>query len=68
MYRVFGMFGMAALFLLISPNLRLTVTGGFESGVNSMEVNAPYSYIGAGVAVLITGAIVLIRGSRPRTR
>jgi len=63
-----GMFGMAALFLWISPNLRLTVTGGLEYGVNSMQAYAPYSYIGAGIAVLIIGGIVLFRGAQPRTR
>jgi hypothetical protein len=62
------MFGMAALFLWISPSLRLTVSGGLEYGVTSMEMYAPYSYIGAGVAALIIAGIVVYRGAQPRTR
>jgi hypothetical protein len=47
------MFGLGAVFLLISPQLRLSVYADLESGINGMEAYSPYSYIGAGVAVLI---------------
>jgi hypothetical protein len=66
MFRALGMLGMGAAFLSISPKLRMTVYGGIEAGVTSMEVNAPYSYIGAGVAILIIGGIVLCQGSQAR--
>jgi hypothetical protein len=60
------MFGLGAVFLLISPQLRLSVYAGLESGINGMEAYSPYSYIGAGVAVLIAGGITLYRGAQAR--
>jgi hypothetical protein len=66
MLRAVGMFGLGGIFLAISPKFRMSVYGGLESGVNSMEANAPYSYVGAGVAVLIIAGITLYRGAQAR--
>ena len=66
MVRAFGMFGLGGIFLLISPKFRMTVYGGLESGVNSLDANAPYSYAGIGVAVLIIAGIALYRGAQAR--
>src|SRR2546423_13095354 len=53
MVRALGIMGMGIAFLVISPAFRGTVYGGLESGVKGMESYAPYSYVAAGVAVLI---------------
>ena len=48
------------------PAFRLTVYGGLESGVKGMDSYAPYSWVGAGVAVLIAAGITLYRGAQAR--
>src|SRR5437588_12945449 len=66
MVRALGILGMAAAFLVISPAFLLTVYGGLESGVKGMDSYAPYSWVGAGVAVLIAAGITLYRGAQAR--
>jgi hypothetical protein len=56
---------MTTLFLLISPKLRLQLSTVLESGVNGMDANAPWSYIGAAVAVLSLFLFSLYRGAQP---
>jgi hypothetical protein len=58
-----GSFG--GLFLMISPKLRLQVLGCLDSGVQSMDASAPYSYIGAGLLVVLVFLISLSRGTQP---
>jgi hypothetical protein len=66
MLRGFSMCGLGGTFLVISPNLRHTVLSGIDSGVNSMAMYAPYSYIGAVAAGMIVVMIALSRGAQPR--
>jgi hypothetical protein len=66
MLRYVAIFGMGALFLLISPHLRTEMSTGFGNGVKTMDANAPYSYIGLGVLILVFFLFSLTRGVRPR--
>jgi len=58
-----GSFG--ALFLMISPKLRMQVMGCLDSGVQSMDASAPYSYIGAALLVVVVFLVSLSRGAQP---
>jgi hypothetical protein len=53
MLRIFSLFGMAALFLLISPSLRASVLFGLGQATFELAKYSPYSYI---VLALILGA------------
>lgn len=55
----------AFIFLIISPKLRNQLVGAMESGVQGMEANAPYSYIGAAVLIIVLFLYSLARGSQP---
>lgn len=64
--RVLSMFGLALIFLLISPPLRLRISEGFTLCASQMELYAPYSYAGL-VAVIIVGFIIsLNHGTQPQ--
>jgi hypothetical protein len=65
MLRFVSLSAMSGLFLLISPKLRLEVASALESGINGMDANAPWSYIGAGVLILTFFLISLYRGAQP---
>jgi hypothetical protein len=65
MVRFISLFAMTGLFLLISPKLRLQVSTTLESGVNGMDANAPWSYIAAGVLILMLFLFSLYRGAQP---
>ena len=56
---------MGGLFLVISPKLRSTVSSVMDSGVNGMTANAPYSYIGAGLLVVVLFVFSVNRGAQP---
>jgi hypothetical protein len=64
MLRSFGIFGMAAVFLLISPALRETVMKGFSNVVILAIQHSPYSYILLGLAFF--GGAMLTFGRTPR--
>ena len=64
MLRLLSACGMGSMFLMISPNLRTDVMGKFAKGVHTMDANAPYSYIGGGVLVLVVFCISLYRGAQ----
>ena len=66
MTRVLGTFGLAILFLVISPNLRETLMEGIEGLEQWMAVNSPMSYVGMGVAILLLMMFGLHRASQPR--
>ena len=48
MLRFLGVCGMGSMFLAISPPLRTNVMDKFAFGVRTMDMNAPYPYIGGG--------------------
>jgi hypothetical protein len=61
-----GMFGLGILFLLISPSLRMSVIGVYDSFGNFLTANSPLSYVGLG-AVILAGLMVMIyRAAQPR--
>jgi hypothetical protein len=66
MLRVISWFGFGGIFLAISPNLRQTVYGALDSGVTGMETYAPFSYVGAGLMLLLLMGVSLYRGAQPR--
>jgi hypothetical protein len=66
MVRILSLFGLAALFLLISPALRGHVTGGIGAFVDVLQNNSPYSYIIAGIGLFAVFTISLNRGAAPR--
>jgi len=65
MLRIFSWGSFGGLFLLISPKLRLQVLGCLDSGVQGMDANAPYSYIGAALLVIVVFLFSLSRGAQP---
>jgi hypothetical protein len=65
MLRAFSLFGMAGLFLLISPKLRGNITDGIGSATHQFELYAPYSYVGGVLLVLLVLVISLYRGAQP---
>ena len=66
MVRAISFFSMGGLFLVISPNLRATVAGLIESFEHQLELYSPLSYVGCGVAVLLTVVISFYRGAQAR--
>ena len=66
MTRAVSLFGLAAVFLAVSPPLRKQVLGVIGCGVSGMELYAPFSYIAGGLLVLVTMVISFNRGSRAR--
>jgi hypothetical protein len=66
MLRVFALFGMASGFLVISPSLRGTVAGGLVQAAAGMDKYSPYSYAGAGLALLGVLMLAFLKGSAAR--
>jgi hypothetical protein len=64
--RVLSMFGLALIFLLISPTLRLRILDGLAICATQVELYTPYSYIGIVVAIVMVFAISLKRGTQPQ--
>jgi hypothetical protein len=64
--RAVGTFGLATLFLLISPALRGSVVDLYHSVEQAVLANSPWSYVAIGVAVLISLMFMLYRASQPR--
>jgi len=59
------MFGMAALFLLISADLRATVLTGLGRATFELAKYSPYSYIVVALA-LGAGAVMSLAPSKPQ--
>ena len=57
----------AGLFLIISPKLRSQLGETLDAGVQHMDANAPYSYVGLGLLVILAFLVSLSRGSQPTT-
>ena len=66
MLRFLSACGLGSLFLAISPPLRTNMMEKFAAGVHTMDANAPYSYIGAGVLILVIFLTSLSRGTQVR--
>jgi hypothetical protein len=61
MLRALGLFGLAGLFLTISPQLRYQLGDGVARGVAFLDAHSPYSYIATGLAFL--GVVALMARS-----
>ena len=66
MVRALALFGLGALFLLISPVLRGHVMAGLVGFVGLMVKFSPYSYVLGLLVVFLAFVISLDRGTRPR--
>jgi hypothetical protein len=66
MSRALSLFGLAALFLIISAPLRNDVLGVINKGVSAMQLYAPISYVLGVILVLASMVIAFNRGSRAR--
>jgi hypothetical protein len=60
------LFGFTGGFLVISPQLRQTLTDGALSGLGLVHEYSPYSYIAVVLAVFGGASWVLVSGSAPR--
>lgn len=65
MLRVISIFGMASLFLLISPSLRGSVLFGLGRATFELAKYSPYSYIALALA-LGTCAVMSLAPSKPQ--
>jgi hypothetical protein len=66
MLRVFSMFGMGGIFLMISPKLRGSVQEGIGSVYTGMQMYAPFSYVGFVLLVIIALLTSFYRGAQAR--
>jgi hypothetical protein len=66
MVRAFSLFGLGALFLMISPGLRGHLFGGIGMLVDVVQNNSPYSYVIGGIGLFAIFTISLNRGAAPR--
>jgi hypothetical protein len=66
MARAISLFGLTALFLLVSPPLRKDVLGVINKGVLTMQLYAPISYVLGVILLLASMVIAFNRGSRAR--
>ena len=66
MVRAISLFGLTALFLLVSPALRQDVLGVINKCVLAMQSYAPFSYVLGVILVLVSMVVAFNRGSRAR--
>ena len=66
MTRILAIFGLAIVFLTISPKLRDAVIGILAGGVHGMEFYAPYSYVALALVAVGSFLVSVNRGSQPR--
>jgi len=66
MIRFFAVIAFGAVFVIISPPLRLQLMGSLETAVGSMEQHSPYSYVGLGVLAIGGFIVSLSRSAAPR--
>jgi hypothetical protein len=66
MTRIFGICGLAIVFLLISSALRGRVMGLLAAFVDMLARYSPISYVIFGLVSLLAFLIFVSRGSRPR--
>jgi uncharacterized membrane protein len=66
MARALSLFGLTALFLIVSEPLRKDVLGLIAMGVSAMQAYAPVSYIVGVILVFVSMVVAFNRGSRAR--
>ena len=66
MVRAISLFGLAALFLAVSPVLRKDVLDVIAKAVSAMQFYAPFSYVLGVILVFVSMVIAFNRGSRVR--
>jgi hypothetical protein len=66
MVRFLSLLGMAGGFLMISPQLRMSLFDSVGRMADTVERNSPYSYIGLGVVALGGMMIFVYKSSQPR--
>ena len=66
MVRAISLFGLAAIFLAVSPVLRTDVLGVINKCVLAMQFYAPFSYVLGVILVLASMVVAFNRGSRAR--
>jgi hypothetical protein len=66
MARAISLFGLTALFLIVSEPLRKDVLGLIAMGVSAMQAYAPVSYIVGVILVFVSTVVAFNRGSRAR--
>ena len=66
MLRACSIFGLGAIFLMISPKLRGGVEDVIGSAYTGVLMYAPYSYVAGVLAVIATLIISFNRGSQAR--
>ncbi|HMD70522.1 MAG TPA: hypothetical protein VKF41_04225 [Bryobacteraceae bacterium] len=66
MYRMFGLFGLAIMFLLISAPFRARVMGLLVAFVEMLAKYSPISYVIFAMVAIGSFLIFVSRGSRPR--
>jgi hypothetical protein len=66
MLRAIGIFGLGILFLVISPPLRASLIEQFTKLQTTMIENAPWSYLEAGVVLLVALMIWIRRANQPK--
>jgi len=65
MLRILSIFGMAALFLLISPSLRASVLFGLGAATFQLAKYSPYSYIMLAIGLGV-GAVWSLASPKPQ--
>jgi hypothetical protein len=66
MIRGLSLFGMAAMFLVISPVLRGLVFRGLSFVAEVFQNHSPYSYVLAALGLFVVFTFSLNRGAQPR--
>jgi hypothetical protein len=61
MVRFISVCGLGVGFLLLSPNLRLTVSHGIQACTASMNQYSPYSYIAAAIGIFAVLTVCMHR-------
>ncbi len=68
MSRALGTFGMAGLFLAISPTLRQSVADTGNKAIAFIDAHGPYSYAVIVLAALFAAALALRSGTQSTAR
>lgn len=66
MLRAIGCLGLFGGFLIISPDFRISLMEGLGQGLQTMDRNSPWSYVGAAVLTLLFVMVYLYRAAQPR--
>jgi hypothetical protein len=66
MVRALSLFGLTAVFLMVSAPLRQDVLGVIAKAVSAVQFYAPFSYVLGVILVFVSMVIAFNRGSRVR--